>query len=111
MVAGEAAVRTPGRVMLHRAVRLPAPAEARSLWREALGESLDGPVEEVAQHFRLGASAIDAVARELDAAPGDDAAATLRRLCRERARVRLEGLAERIDPAATWDDLVLPKAT
>ncbi len=33
---------------------------------------------------------------------------TLRRLCRERARVGLEGLAERIEPVARWDDLVLP---
>ncbi len=42
------------------------------------------------------------------AALGEPLAPTLRRLCRERARVPLEGLAERLDPAATWDDLVLP---
>ena len=107
--AGESAVRAASRIALHRTVRLPAPAEARALWEDALGESLAGPVEEVAQHFRLSASAIDAVARELDAAPGEDAGATLRRLCRERARVSLEGLAERIDPGASWDDLVLPE--
>jgi len=112
VVVGESSARTTGRVALHRFVRLPAPAETRSLWADALGEpvahELAAPVEEVAQHFRLGAEAVDAVARELGAAPGADRAATLRRLCRERARVRLEGLAERIDPAAMWDDLVLP---
>jgi len=67
-------------------------------------------VEEIAQHFRLGAAAVDAVARELSATATSeqDAAATLRRLCRERTRVPLEGLADRIEPAATWNDLVLP---
>jgi vesicle-fusing ATPase len=109
VVVGESAARTSGRVALHRFVRLPSPAEARELWSDALGEhSLAGAIEEVAQHFRLSAEAVDAVARELGASQDDDPAATLRRLCRERARVRLEGLAERIDPAATWDDLVLP---
>jgi vesicle-fusing ATPase len=113
-LVGESAARTTGRVVLHRIVSLPTPAEARALWTAALGEpvarTLAEPVEEVAQHFRLSAAAIDACARELaaGAAKDTDAAAELRRLCRERSRVRLEGLAERIDPAATWDDLVLP---
>jgi ATP-dependent 26S proteasome regulatory subunit len=115
VLVGESAARTTGRVVLHRVVQLPTPAEARLLWTAALGEpvapSLAEPVEEVAQHFRLSAAAIDACARELAAAATKetDAGAELRRLCRERSRVRLEGLAERIDPAATWDDLVLPQ--
>ncbi|MEA2196084.1 MAG: hypothetical protein QOJ25_135, partial [Solirubrobacteraceae bacterium] len=68
------------------------------------------PIEELAQHFRLGATAVEAVATELlaSAEPDADLGPALRRLCRERSRVRLEGLAERIDPVATWDDLVLP---
>jgi len=110
---GESAARTPGRVALHRSIHLPRPAEARALWTEALGEqaalALSEPVEEIAQHFRLGAAAVDAVARELSAGGTGDAAG-LRRLCRERSSVQLEGLAERIDPVATWDDLVLPPA-
>jgi len=112
-LVGESAARTPDRVALHRAVGLPSPAEERALWTGSLGEqmarALAAPVEEVAQHFRLSATAIDAVAREL-AATEADPADTLKRLCRERSRVRLEGLAERIDPVATWDDLVLPAA-
>jgi hypothetical protein len=113
-LVGDSAVRTTGRVALHRSVHLPAPAEARLLWAAALGKpiarALADPVEEVAQHFRLSAAAVDAVAREFaaTATAETDAAAELRRLCRERSRVRLEGLAERIEPAATWDDLVLP---
>jgi vesicle-fusing ATPase len=114
VVVGEAAVRAAGRVVLHRSVPLPPPAEARTLWAAELGDErareLAETIEEVAQHFRLGSAAIAGVARELTAtsAAGRDDAATLRRLCRERARVSLDGLAERIDPAARWDDLVLP---
>ena len=113
-LVGETAARTPGRVALQRSLSLPTPAEERVLWTEALGEQVAlahaEPVEEVAQHFRLSASAVEAVARELAATGDADVAVSLRRLCRERSRVRLEGLAERIDPVATWDDLVLPPA-
>jgi hypothetical protein len=111
---GDGAVRAAGRVALHRSARLPVPAEARELWGAALGEraarALAEPIEEVAQHFRLSAVAVDAVARELaaTAASAAEMPALLKRLCRERSRVRLEGLAERIEPTATWDDLVLP---
>ena len=114
VLAGETKARAEDRVELHRSVELPVPSEARELWASALGEpvarALAPAVEEVAQHFRLGAAAIEAIARELEAiATAEiDPATELRRLCRERSRVRLEGLAERIDPKATWDDLVLP---
>ncbi len=37
-------------------------------------------------------------------------AAALWDACRLQARPRLEGLAQRIEPSATWDDLVLPEA-
>ena len=110
VLVGEGPVRAGSRVVVHRSVRLPAPAESRGLWTKALGGRVPAAaVEDVAQHFRLGAAAVDGVARELATAPGDPVAA-LRRLCRERARVRLDDLAARIDPAATWDDLVLPPA-
>jgi vesicle-fusing ATPase len=114
VIVGECAARFPGRIELQRTVELPTAAEARELWAGALGEpaapALADSVEEVSQHFRLGAAAIDAVARELaaGATAGADPAAELRRLCRERGRVRLEGLAQRIDPEAGWDELVLP---
>src|SRR5262245_9358010 len=111
-MVGDSTVGATTRVALHHGVEVPEPAEARLLWKEALGTeaalSLNDAVEEISQHFRLSATAINAVAREL-AATEADPGTTLRRLCRERSRVRLEGLAERIEPAATWDDLVLPE--
>ncbi len=105
-LVGEWTGRVASRITLHRSVVLPSPAEARELWRGAVG-GLDDTVEELAQHFHLSASAIDAVGRELNASNGY-AASELRGLCRDRARVPLDGLAEPIDPMATWDDLVLP---
>jgi len=115
-VVGDVLPRFAGRVALHRTVDLPTPGEACGLWSKALGVArtaeLSGQVEEIAQHFRLGAAAIDAVARELTATTRDESEfpKLLKRLCRERSRVGLEGLAERVDPAARWDDLVLPPA-
>jgi vesicle-fusing ATPase len=103
-VVGEWMGRATSRIALQRTVGLPTPAEARGLWRKSV-EGQDEVVDELAQHFRLSASAIDAVGRELRATGDRD----LRRLCRERARVPLEGLAERVDPVASWDDLVLPR--
>jgi vesicle-fusing ATPase len=112
VVIGDSPTPTPGRIGLQRSLPLPSPAEGRELWTIALGESAGGDlaeaVEEVAQHFRLSATAIDAAARELVSRTGDLAPSDLRRMCRERARISLDGLAERVDPVATWDDLVLP---
>ena len=113
-LVGETDARAPSRATLHRSVLLPSPPQQRELWTAALGEPLAGalaqPIDELAQHFRLGVAAVEAVASELLATtePGASAGVALRRLCREHSRVRLEGLAERIDPVATWDDLVLP---
>src|SRR5262249_44170388 len=115
VVVGDCSVDVPGRLALHRSIALPTGREARSLWKRALGEpvarTLVQPIEEIAQHFRLSAAAVEAVARELGATAASEAdrAHVLRRLCRERARASLEGLAQRIDPEATWDDLVLPE--
>ena len=108
--------RSSGRLVVRRSVGLPSPAEQRTLWNEWLGSprprDVETAVEEIAQHFRLGARAVAGIARELAVSGPDDAgpdlAAALRRLCRERARVRLDGLAQRIAPEVTWDDLVLP---
>ncbi|MEO5577205.1 MAG: ATP-binding protein [Gaiellaceae bacterium] len=113
VLVGEHDERIPGRVELRRSVALPSPAEQRALWRRSLGadlsKTLEAEVEQAAQHYRLGAAAVDAVVRELSSsADGVDLPVTFRRLCRERARVRLDGLAERIEPTANWDELVLP---
>lgn len=112
-LVGEGTGRAGDRTLLQRPIALPDAAEQRALWSGALGEPLTPPlaaaVEGVAQHYRLGAPVIAAVARELAAAAPEDTPGALRHLCRDRARRGFHDLAEHIDPRARWEDLVLPE--
>jgi vesicle-fusing ATPase len=102
-----------GRTTLRRSVELPEPGEQRAIWHAALGadDDLDAAIEELAAHYRLSGEAVHAIAAEYAGVrnAAADPAASLRRITRERARVGLDGLAERLDLRATWDDLVLPE--
>ncbi|GAA0311666.1 AAA family ATPase [Kineococcus aurantiacus] len=109
-------------------------AENVELWRAALGPRAAGlgrQVERLAGQFRLpvddlqeaaglvGDAVGDAVGGEAAGSPrpcGQPGGRTTRGSvgaelwteCRRRARTGLVGLAERVEPAATWDALVLP---
>ena len=105
-------------------VDLPGTAEQGVLWRRVLGgaaERWNGQIEGVAAQFRLGLREMQAAAAA--AAVDSDGAASatgahgaavdataLWNACRAAARPRLDDLAQRIVPAAAWDDLVLPPA-
>jgi hypothetical protein len=87
--------------------------DQRFLWENALREqaqALNGRLDALTAQFTLDAGSIrDAVAAaQLDGEHelGD----SLWEACRTQARPRMEGLAKRIEPVATWDDLVLPPA-
>jgi hypothetical protein len=96
------------------AVGKPTAAEQASVWQASLdGAAVNGHVETLVSQFDLPAAAIEAAAAQADAHPEEDAAATFERLwetCRVATRGRLDDLAQRIDPAGTWEDLVLPAA-
>ena len=82
---------------------LPRPdaAEQAALWRRRL----DGDAAAaMAAEYDLGHAEILAAPTELQAAPQHARAAS-----RARLRQRLDALAERIEPRATLDDLVLPE--
>jgi hypothetical protein len=102
-----------GRTLVARTVDLPAGIEQAAIWLDALGAdvratpTLEVAAREVAHHYRLSARNIGAIAGEWAALP-DGSPDDLRRVTRERARVGLGSLAERVDPRAGWDDLVLP---
>jgi hypothetical protein len=84
-----------------------APAEQRAAWAHALGPQRDdADVAGIVAQFDLGADSIRAAAA---AAARDGSATGLWDACRAQARPRLDDLAERIEPLAVWDDLVLPQ--
>ena len=104
-----------GRVALTRTVPLPTAAEEAALWRSALEADRDADPaviiaaeRELSQHFRLPAGVLAAAAAEWHGRADRDVA-SLRRLVRERSRTGFGVLAQRIEPRANWDDLVLPE--
>ena len=75
------------------------------------GQRLNGALDGVASQFRLSAQTIAATGEELKIALAttDRPDAVLWQACRALGRPRLDDLAQRIEPAAGWDDLILPK--
>jgi ATPase family associated with various cellular activities (AAA) len=85
------------------------------LWQQALGAGaarLGSALDGVAAEFRLSARDIGRLGSALapEAAVMPDPEAALWSACREQERLRLGGLAQRIEPTAGWDDLILPAA-
>jgi AAA+ superfamily predicted ATPase len=90
----------------------PTSAEQRDLWHRTLGmraRGLDDGIDAVLMQFDLGRNEIEAAGSALAEEDGTAARDALWELCRAQSRPRLEELAQRIEPAATWDDLVLPE--
>ncbi|MFI0408204.1 ATP-binding protein [Actinomadura sp. 3N508] len=76
----------------------PGAADRRELWR-LLGQ--EDEAAQAAVSFRFEVGEIEAIAQAVNGQG-------LHRTCRLHARSALGGLAERIEPRAGWDDLVLP---
>ncbi|MCC6444419.1 MAG: ATP-binding protein [Armatimonadetes bacterium] len=88
----------------------PAPEEQRSLWQAALRGSpgLNGTLDLLTAQFDLSARAIRNATLEGDARETGAEAASLWEACRALSRPPLESLAQRIEPVAVREDLVLP---
>ncbi len=94
-------------------VAKPTPQEQASEWAAALGEAAGESPAKLASQFNMGQSAIIQIAHEALAVTADDARALHDRLwdaCLENTRPRLDMLAQRLQPRATWKDIVLPSA-
>ena len=98
-------------------VRKPAPTEQHAIWLSSLGSLADranGAIDALVGQFDLGTRAIEAAGAVARAAPSPERERDIARILwdasRTQARPRLDDLAQRIEPAATWDDLVLPDA-
>ncbi len=93
----------------------PTLAEQRIAWRTALGSKADADpagVDAIASQFRLGLPGLRTAAAEAVARCAGDPELGIGRsawdVCRYHSRTALEDLAQRIEPGAGWDDLVLP---
>ncbi|HEX6899539.1 MAG TPA: ATP-binding protein [Thermoanaerobaculia bacterium] len=93
-------------------VAKPTPAEQREAWAASLGENAGDLPARLASQFSLDLGALRRISRAVQAEEGLEAEGELGNRLWDAAlastRPRLEGLAQRLDPRATWDDLVLP---
>src|SRR5262249_61284406 len=89
-------------------VERPRRKEQSAVWRAALGSEAGDAPDLLANQFSLGVSTIAGIAAR-QIALGRTDSPSLWSACLERARPRLDLLAERIQPRASWDDLVLPE--
>jgi hypothetical protein len=112
------AARDPLRLRRRLSVRLdidrPIPEEQGSLWRGALGQlsgRVNGQIGGIVAQFSLSMAGMRAAAAEVRQRVDEgeqDLAALLWDACRSQARPRMDDLAQRIQPAAGWNDIVLP---
>ncbi|HEV2914386.1 MAG TPA: ATP-binding protein [Pyrinomonadaceae bacterium] len=101
----------------------PPAREQSEIWQHALSAipvNLNGQVQALVSQFNLNlqkvhAARAEAMARRASSEDADagsaaaDLGAALWDACRMQARPRLDDLAQRIEPAATWAELVLPE--
>lgn len=114
LLAAREPLRGLGRPMVRIDVARPRPAEQRALWESALGAGaaeLNGALDNVLSHFDLSARHVRAASAQalLTTSEHTPLETAIWDACRTETRPRLGGLAQRIAPAATWHELVLPE--
>ena len=113
MLATHERLRLLRRASVSYEVSRPTSAEQGAAWRDALGnraEGLNGAIDRLVAQFQLGRPAIAAASLEAVRTAADESAlpSAVWAACRMQARPRLDDLAQRIEPHAGWDGLVLP---
>jgi len=91
----------------------PTQAEQQTAWAETLGANADGLPAALAGQFDLNLATIHRVARAASLESADEDKPLGERLwnaCLLSVRPRLDRLAQRIEPKATWEDIALPDA-
>jgi hypothetical protein len=102
----------PGRPFHLIDAHRPSAAEQEKLWSEALaelarpGDNMAALTGRLSGEFDLNQAAIREAARR--ARTGGGGVTEVWSACQSHTRPRLEALARRQEPVATWDDLVLP---
>jgi ATPase family associated with various cellular activities (AAA) len=114
IIAVREPLRSRRRTLVPFTVPAPSATEQQVLWQQALGPlaaELNGHLEPLVMQFNLGWSNIQAASAQVrqHQQPGAALEDILWQACRVQARSGLDDLAQRIEPAATWADLVLPE--
>jgi AAA+ superfamily predicted ATPase len=97
-------------------IHKPTKGEQRSIWQQALGEKaaeLNGVLDKLVFQFNLSTKEIHAASSKVMGSGEwgmENGESLLWDSCLSQARPKLEDLAQRIIPRASWDDLVLPEA-
>ncbi len=101
---------TPGRPSVVIEVGTPSAAEQEAAWRAALPADGHAAAPLLANQFHLAIPAITRIARRArQTANGGSVADRAWSLCLTETRRGLDALAERVEPKAGWDDIVLPE--
>jgi hypothetical protein len=95
-------------------VNKPAAPEQKRLWQQALGsvaQKLNGSLDGVASQYRLSTQTILSTGTAIGTAiaANDAPDEVMWRACRSLGRRQLDDLAQRIEPASSWEDLILPE--
>ena len=99
-------------------IHKPTSNEQIHIWKESLdtrSSKLDNAIGGLVTQFNLSANSIRSTCAEVsgrisheDEHQGNDIEDIMWDICRVHVRQFMDDLAQRIDPIATWDDLVLP---
>jgi len=91
-------------------IQKPTPVEQQQLWTDALGTAADHLPGWLSSQFNLNSAAITAISRSAltaSKASSDLFSDQVWRTCLSYTRPKLDTLAQRLDPKATWEGLVL----
>ena len=102
-----------GRASIALDIGKPTPGEQHLTWHALLGDNHNGAAARLAGQFNLNLTTIHQIARTTRATPMAEEQSLAPRLweaCVIDTRPRLEMLAQRIEPKASWENIVLPEA-
>ncbi|MEL6262057.1 MAG: AAA family ATPase [Cyanobacteria bacterium J06626_6] len=125
LVSSDEPIKLSQRSVVRLEVTPPSATELQQLWQQVMGEetlqqfegSFSSVVGPLISQFALDPSGIGQVAEKVrqgrqDSSPSSFSEQPLKEqlwaACRQQARLRLDDLAQRLEPVATWDELVLP---
>jgi hypothetical protein len=89
-------------------IQKPTYGEQQQLWTETLGTAANHLPDWLSSQFNLNSVEITAISRAALTASSESFPDQLWRTCISYTRPKLDTLAQRLDPKATWETLVLP---